>query len=509
MGKAMAGRISQVENSVRLIVLLAMLIMAPIRADPETSLLTWLCVRIPPNNSTLFEQILDATLASVVKEVALSGFVTKEQETSTDTTTASVYVLAQCRKDKSPADSFSCIKVAENQIRNCSGVSAIAYYDGCYLRYADSNFYDQYNDVTHKHVCGTVEAADSSSFSATGRSLISDLCKATPRINGYFAAQTRQGPSNATIYGLAFCLRSIQRKSCESCLNIAQDNINNCFPLSDGRAMDDGCYLRYDSKPFFPSNATVDLARFLPRGNRASSPKLIIIAVAGGVFLLALLYCLLVFRKQIIRPSQKKADIEGASELRGPEDFEFKILKKATNNFDQANKLGQGGFGEVFKGTLKNGKVVAVKKLKLGKNKRLLSWKERFNIILGTARGLAYLHEEFHVCIIHRDIKPSNILLDHNFQPKIADFGLARLLPNDKTHVSTRVAGTLGYTAPEYCNRGQLTEKADTYSFGVVVLEIISGRKSIDLKQPPDMEYLLQWVWSLYEDDKVLRGGGK
>ncbi|XP_057855574.2 cysteine-rich receptor-like protein kinase 3 [Cryptomeria japonica] len=558
MGKAMAGRISQVENSVRLIVLLAMLIIAPIRADPETSLLTWLCVRISPNNSTLFEQILDATLASVVKEVALSGFVTKEQETSTDTTTASVNVLAQCRKDKSPADCFSCIKVAENQIRNCSGVSAIAYYDGCYLRYADSNFYDQYNDVTHKHVCGTVEAADSSSFSATGRSLISDLCKATPRINGYFAAQTRQGPSNATIYGLAFCLRSIQRKSCESCLNIAQDNINNCFPLSDERAMDDGCYLRYDSKPFFPSNATVDLARFLPRGNRASSPKLIIIAVAGGVFLLALLYCLLVFRKQIIRPSQKK-DIEGASELRGPEDFEFKILKKATNNFDQANKLGQGGFGEVFKGTLKNGKVVAVKKLKLGhsvsahsefeievklisnvnhrnlvrllgccrqgqerlliyeympngsldriifgKNKRLLSWKERFNIILGTARGLAYLHEEFHVCIIHHDIKPSNILLDHNFQPKIADFGLARLLPNDKTHVSTRVAGTLGYTAPEYCNRGQLTEKADTYSFGVVVLEIISGRKSIDLKQPPDMEYLLQWVWSLYEDDKVL-----
>ncbi|GLJ50846.1 hypothetical protein SUGI_1083130 [Cryptomeria japonica] len=96
-----------------------------------------------------------------------------------------------------------------------------------------------------------------------------------------------------------------------------------------------------------------------------------------------------------------------------------------------------------------------------GKNKRLLSWKE-------------------------------------------SDLGLARLLPNDKTHVSTRVAGTLGYTAPEYCNRGQLTEKADTYSFGVVVLEIVSGRKSIDLKQPPDMEYLLQWVWSLYKDNKVL-----
>ncbi|XP_057855579.2 putative serine/threonine-protein kinase [Cryptomeria japonica] len=298
-------------------------------------------------------------------------------------------------------------------------------------------------------------------------------------------------------------------------------------------------------------------------GKKGSSPKPIIPSVVGGVFLLGLLTCLIVFWKQIMRPGHRKADIDGATELRGPEDFEFKILKKATHNFDQANKLGEGGFGEVFKGTLENGKVVAVKKLTLGhsaraisefesevrlisnvhhrnlvrllgccrqgherlliyeympksslnrilfglqflEKKRLLSWKERFNIILGTARGLAYLHEEFHVCIIHRDIKSSNILLDNSFQAKIADFGLARLLPNDKTHVSTRFAGTVGYTAPEYARYGQLTEKADTYSFGVVVLEIVSGRKSIDLKQPPDMEYLLQWVWRLYEENKVL-----
>ncbi|XP_059069323.1 cold-responsive protein kinase 1-like [Cryptomeria japonica] len=139
-----------------------------------------------------------------------------------------------------------------------------------------------------------------------------------------------------------------------------------------------------------------------------------------------------------------------------------------------------------------------------GEHKKPLSWKERFNIILGTARGLAYLHDKFHVCIIHRDIKSSNILLDHNFQAKIADFGLARLLPNDKSHVSTKFAGTLGYTAPEYASQGQLTKKADTYSFGVVVLEILSGRKSIDLNQPPHMQYLLEWVWSLYEENKVL-----
>ncbi|GLJ50844.1 hypothetical protein SUGI_1083100 [Cryptomeria japonica] len=555
----MAGRGWKVENSITFIILIPMLIMASIRADPETRLLYYSCGSSPPNNATLFKQILNTAMESVVKEVAPSGFATNDEQAASDTTTDSVYVLAQCRKDKSPADCVDCIKVAGEQARNCSGVSAKAYYDGCYLRYENTNFYERYTDATHKPVCGTINATDSTSFSATGRSLITDLCSATPRIDGYFAAQTRQGPTNTIVYGLAFCLRSIQRDSCENCLSTAQENINKCFPGSEGRGIDAGCYLRYDSKSFFPSNATIDLAHFLHTGKKGSSPKLIIPCVVGGVFLLGLLTCFIVFWKQIMRPGQRKADIDGATELRGPEDFEFKILKKATHNFDQANKLGEGGFGEVFKGTLENGKVVAVKKLTLGhsaraisefesevrlisnvhhrnlvrllgccrqgherlliyeympnislnrilfgKKKRLLSWKERFNIILGTARGLAYLHEEFHVCIIHRDIKSSNILLDNSFQAKIADFGLARLLPNDKTHVSTRVAGTVGYTAPEYARYGQLTKKADTYSFGVVVLEIVSGRKSIDMKQPPDMEYLLQWVWRLYEENKVL-----
>ncbi|KAL0383278.1 UNVERIFIED_CONTAM: putative LRR receptor-like serine/threonine-protein kinase [Sesamum calycinum] len=128
-----------------------------------------------------------------------------------------------------------------------------------------------------------------------------------------------------------------------------------------------------------------------------------------------------------------------------------------------------------------------------------LNWSTRFQIILGIARGLQYLHEDSHVRIVHRDIKASNILLDDKFQPRIGDFGLARFFPEDQSYLSTKFAGTLGYTAPEYAIRGELSEKADIYSFGVLVLEIISCRKNTDLTLPSEMQYLPEYAWKLYE----------
>ncbi|KHM98863.1 Putative LRR receptor-like serine/threonine-protein kinase [Glycine soja] len=139
-----------------------------------------------------------------------------------------------------------------------------------------------------------------------------------------------------------------------------------------------------------------------------------------------------------------------------------------------------------------------------GHSNIIFDWKTRSRICIGIARGLAYLHEEVIPHIVHRDIKASNILLDQNLTPKISDFGLAKLIPSYMTHVSTRVAGTIGYLAPEYAIRGQLTRKADIYSFGVLLVEIVSGRCHTNSRLPIGEQYLLEMTWELYQKRELV-----
>nr|XP_004228851.1 proline-rich receptor-like protein kinase PERK9 [Solanum lycopersicum]XP_010325180.1 proline-rich receptor-like protein kinase PERK9 [Solanum lycopersicum] len=228
--------------------------------------------------------------------------------------------------------------------------------------------------------------------------------------------------------------------------------------------------------------------------------------------------------------------------------FTYQELLEATNEFSEHNLLGEGGFGSVYKGCLANGRDIAVKKLNIYgsqgerefraeveiisrihhrhlvslvgyciyENGRLLvydyvsndtlyfhlheqgrpvmDWATRVKIAVGAARGIAYLHEDCCPRIIHRDIKSSNILLDNNFDARVADFGLAKLAQDAKSHVTTRVMGTFGYMAPEYASSGKLTEKSDVFSFGVVLLELITGRKSVDASQPLGEESLVEWA---------------
>ncbi|XP_072953807.1 probable LRR receptor-like serine/threonine-protein kinase At1g53440 [Typha angustifolia] len=240
------------------------------------------------------------------------------------------------------------------------------------------------------------------------------------------------------------------------------------------------------------------------------------------------------------------------NELRGLElqagYYSLRQIKTATMNFDPANKIGEGGFGPVYKGVLSDGSVIAVKQLssksrqgnrefvnEIGVisalqhpnlvklfgcctegNQLLLIYEYMENnslaralfgqrkICLGIARGLAYLHEESTLRIVHRDIKATNILLDRELNAKISDFGLAKLDEDENTHISTRIAGTIGYMAPEYATRGCLTYKADVYSFGVVTLEIVSGMSNTSYRSKEDCVYLLDRAYALQEQGNLL-----
>jgi serine/threonine protein kinase len=242
----------------------------------------------------------------------------------------------------------------------------------------------------------------------------------------------------------------------------------------------------------------------------------------------------------------------------GPKRFSFQELAHATNNFNEEEKLGQGGFGGVYRGFLRDSNsFVAVKRVSKGSKQgikeyasevkiisrlrhknlvqligwchgrgelllvyeflsngsldshlftqeSLLIWAMRYKVAQGLALALVYLHEEWEQCVVHRDIKSSNIMLDSDFNAKLGDFGLARLVDHVKGSQTTVLAGTIGYMAPECVTTGKASKESDVYSFGIVALEIACGRKPISPKAPEDQVVMVDWVWELYGIGNVL-----
>ncbi|XP_022929271.1 receptor-like serine/threonine-protein kinase SD1-8 [Cucurbita moschata] len=291
-----------------------------------------------------------------------------------------------------------------------------------------------------------------------------------------------------------------------------------------------------------------------PRKTGGLSPKLKIalVVIAAGLGLAIIFICLYVFkRRSTFKDDHDK--IEG-EDLELPL-FDLSLINSATDNFSVSNKLGEGGFGPVYKGKLPNGQEIAVKRLSQSsgqgmnefKNeviliaklqhrnlvkllgcciqgdekmlvyeympnrsldlfifdrtqRQLLVWPQRYHIICGIARGLTYLHQDSRLRIIHRDLKPSNVLLDMDMNPKISDFGLAKTCGEDQTEGRTkRVVGTYGYMAPEYAFDGQFSVKSDAFSYGILLLEIISGTKSRGFCHL-NAQNLIAYAWRLWKE---------
>ncbi|GKV51942.1 hypothetical protein SLEP1_g58555 [Rubroshorea leprosula] len=496
-----------------------------------------------------------------------------------------VNAIGLCRGDQKEDACRSCLNETISKLEQLCPTykEAIGWSEFCTLHYSSQQLFGSMESTPSAILFNVKNASDVNGFNQALSPLLNNLSSRAaaggPLLK--YAAGNTTGPGFfLTIYALEQCTPDLSQLECSDCLTTAIGRIpSGCYGKIGCRVLQPSCNLRYETSPFFAAVADIpqppppssSLSPTEGNGNAGNTTRIIIIAVIPSVVgILSLVFCIWICLRS--KKPRENFETAEADEMIKTESLQYDLatVRAATNNFCDENKLGQGGFGAVYKGKLPNGQEVAVKRLSSGsgqgdlefKNEVLLvaklqhrnlvrllgfclegderlliyefvpntsldhfifdpikraqlNWESRHKIIGGIARGLLYLHEDSRLRIIHRDLKASNILLDEDMNSKIADFGMARLFVRDETQGNTsRIVGTYGYMAPEYAMHGQFSIKSDVFSFGVLLLEIVSGQKNNCFQNGENTEDLLSYAWRNWREgtglnliDPILRNG--
>ncbi|GLU23233.1 hypothetical protein SLE2022_392560 [Rubroshorea leprosula] len=503
-----------------------------------------------------------------------------------------IYGLFLCTARHVATVCRDCVKYATRDvIQRCPVANeAVIWYDSCLLRYSDEWIFSTLAEEPSNRVCNGADYTDPGLLNSVQTKAMSEAIGQAVSVQERFATKEANISESETLYSLVHCTPDLSRDDCDKGLRLGMEWLGNfCFGAIGAQILSPSFIVRYELYSFYdgvsapppatPPPATPPPAKPPPGGK----PKWIPIAASlSAVLGLALLssFAFFIWRKRNSREDSREVqllDLRGGNfvneypnndfegeRVEGSQEFpsiQLDIINAATKHFCDENKLGEGGFGPVYKGTLANGKEIAVKRLSRTSGQGLLEfknevmliarlqhknlvrllgcciednetllvyeympnrsldvflfdssmsvqldWQRRFSIVTGIARGIMYLHEDSRLRIIHRDLKVSNILLDSEMNPKISDFGMARIFSVNQSEANTkRVVGTYGYMAPEYAMEGLFSVKSDVFSFGVMLLEIISGKKNNGFYFYKRCESLLTFAWKLWSQGQGMQ----